>query len=354
MPHKHSLVLRRLRYQRALRKGYVKSPYPVGSLPSSDYVRDLPLSLRKQFAINCNIAVTAIACHMVFNHFVGPSNCLGKVYQHMRGAVDPLLVTGLRRLHRVYNAMRHSPCAGAYMPVTSMFLWRFVRCIKEAYSGGDMGTLFGAQAIYMIQRRFLRVPETRDEGLPLEILRQDRDMPAVTQVVLPEERMKMCAMPPGDPPSDHRCVSCQRNNFLLNQTRAESIGIVWTEYARHPDGLQTCMFCKMAQKSVVTRAQVLDGVLGSKPDIQAILRQLGSSDRTFTMNSETMYWVTDIENFTPEAASPDDDDGSAHRAFLEAVFSQLNARLSSIQTSMDRTASHFSGSDLPRGENGLP
>lgn len=57
--------------------------------------------------------------------------------------------------------------------------------------------------------------------------------------------------------NDARCSFCATSAFMLTFDRAKAMLVDWEEYCGHPDKLQTCLMCKMAQRSVMTEEQAL-------------------------------------------------------------------------------------------------
>lgn len=96
------------------------------------------------------------------------------------------------------------------------------------------------------------------------------------------------SVPPG------QCVTCGKEKLLITEVRAESLGIMWAEYSNHPGGLQTCMLCKMAQRSVLTEGHAMKvfPMLQGRP---STFEQLRKQKRSFTINSIPHYWRPDLE-----------------------------------------------------------
>eukprot|EP00929_Paragymnodinium_shiwhaense_P107982 TRINITY_DN74314_c0_g1_i1.p1 TRINITY_DN74314_c0_g1~~TRINITY_DN74314_c0_g1_i1.p1 ORF type:complete len:602 (+),score=140.82 TRINITY_DN74314_c0_g1_i1:127-1932(+) len=95
------------------------------------------------------------------------------------------------------------------------------------------------------------------------------------------------------------CSACGRRALVLNRTRAISLNIAWEEYIAHPEKLQTCMLCRMAQRSVMNEERALASYpkLVGMPGIFARLQQ---EKKAFTMNKTVHYWVRDLMKATTE------------------------------------------------------
>lgn len=72
------------------------------------------------------------------------------------------------------------------------------------------------------------------------------------------------------------------------------MGIDWQEYAAHPEQLRTCMWCKLAQRSVMTeeQAMVRFPALKGRGDVFVLLRKEG---RGFHVNGTMQYWHADMD-----------------------------------------------------------
>eukprot|EP00931_Biecheleriopsis_adriatica_P019790 TRINITY_DN13390_c0_g1_i1.p1 TRINITY_DN13390_c0_g1~~TRINITY_DN13390_c0_g1_i1.p1 ORF type:complete len:336 (-),score=75.23 TRINITY_DN13390_c0_g1_i1:125-1132(-) len=90
------------------------------------------------------------------------------------------------------------------------------------------------------------------------------------------------------------CVQCKKEAFLLNRSRALSMGIDWEEYVAHPDRLQTCMKCKMAQTSVMTQEQACSVFPKLKGHVE-VFECLCREGRCFGAHGLKHFWHQDLE-----------------------------------------------------------
>lgn len=93
-----------------------------------------------------------------------------------------------------------------------------------------------------------------------------------------------------------RCVSCGSTALLMNEHRCTAAGIDWVEYAGHPDGLRTCMRCKVSHTSVLAEAHACQAFeeLHSGHEIFCHLQREG---RAFRDASKIYFWRRDLENW---------------------------------------------------------
>ena len=121
MVHVHSLARRRARYRRALAKGYVHSPYPIGSTPDVPAGADIPHHLRGHLVRQCQVVQTALSVQLVIHSVVGRCDSLGRAYQMTRSFLPTWISRGIRRLHRSLVAVRHWPMQHVSLPVSLNF-----------------------------------------------------------------------------------------------------------------------------------------------------------------------------------------------------------------------------------------
>jgi len=128
MSHKHSHAARKVRYERAVARGYIVSQRPIGLSTTSGISHALPGPLRKQFRVQMNIAQVAIAAHLLVAASGYVTDNLGKAYQVLRTSLPDFLAGGLRRLNRAYCRVRHNPLATTLPPAG----FGFVRMLRNA------------------------------------------------------------------------------------------------------------------------------------------------------------------------------------------------------------------------------
>ena len=179
MVHVHSLSRRRTRYRRALAKGYIYSPYPIGSIPAVSVGPELPQAVQKQLLNQFQVTRVALAVHLVISCAYGPCSSLGRAYQSTRAFLPQWIKSGLRRLHRAFVSIRHKPLLYVPLPVPLNFATQVHKAIINVTQRLDTSTLprcyFGkiAAAILLIQKFFRTRYRLRGEahvheaGLPL-------------------------------------------------------------------------------------------------------------------------------------------------------------------------------------------
>eukprot|EP00927_Polykrikos_kofoidii_P032828 TRINITY_DN27846_c0_g1_i1.p1 TRINITY_DN27846_c0_g1~~TRINITY_DN27846_c0_g1_i1.p1 ORF type:complete len:489 (-),score=88.28 TRINITY_DN27846_c0_g1_i1:48-1514(-) len=115
------------------------------------------------------------------------------------------------------------------------------------------------------------------------------------------------------------CSSCSgRNGPMLTKSDADSLGFRWVEYIRHPDGLKTCMICKLMKKSVVSEESVFEDFteLRFQPQILFALRQ---QNRSFEdVRGAAFYWRQDLQRAAKQVSLGGDQVASAATRLFEA------------------------------------
>lgn len=117
-----------MRYERAVARGFISSAMPVGASRCSAIIPIVPGPLKKTFIEQCRITQLALATQIVIAGCGYSFDNLGRAYQGLRATLPGFLASGLRRLNRAYNAVRHQPLRTTYPPVAM----RFVRQIRDA------------------------------------------------------------------------------------------------------------------------------------------------------------------------------------------------------------------------------